>query len=207
MFLLRHPFLIIFAVALLEALLLARIGSSIGWLNTIGLILLGSVIGGLLVRQQGFRTLMRLQATLREGGNPGPELLHGVLIALGGMLLMTPGFVSDTLGLLLLLPPSRQKVAAWLASRLAALQAGMSRPGFGDAPHPGAWSHSVDSHVDSGEVYDAEPEPDPEPPPQGPHRPREDDEIFRRRAREAQRRRQAPRRPDVIDGEFYRKED
>lgn len=121
MFFIKHPFLVIFTVALLESMLLAKIGSTIGWGITIALILLSTVAGSLMMRQQGFQTFRRLQLAMARGENPGPEILEGVMIMAGGLLLMTPGFISDSIGFLLLIPVTRKALVTLVARRLADL--------------------------------------------------------------------------------------
>ncbi len=121
MFLIKHPFLVIFTVALLESMLLAKIGSTIGWGLTIALILLSTVVGSYMVRQQGFQTFQRLQLAVSRGENPGTDMLEGVLIMVGGLLLVTPGFISDSVGFLLLIPFTRKALVALIARQLANL--------------------------------------------------------------------------------------
>lgn len=121
MFLIRHPFLVIFGVALVESMLLAKVGTTIGWGMTIGLILLSTMAGSMMMRQQGFQTFRRLQIAMARGENPGPEILEGVMIMAGGLLLMTPGFISDSIGFFLLIPLTRKALVALMARRLANL--------------------------------------------------------------------------------------
>lgn len=107
----------------LELALLIKVGSIIGAANTILLILLTGVAGAWLARMQGFRTLMAIQENLNRGVMPTEEMLDGVLILVGGLLLMTPGFITDTLGLILLIPPARWVVKGLVRRKLRALNA------------------------------------------------------------------------------------
>jgi UPF0716 protein FxsA len=101
-------FLLLFvATPLVELYFLIKVGSIIGALPTIGLSLLTAVIGGYLVRRQGLSVLMRVRDMLEQGEMPALELLDGALLLLCGFALLLPGFVTDTIGFLLLIPPLR----------------------------------------------------------------------------------------------------
>jgi UPF0716 protein FxsA len=93
---------------LVELYLLIQVGSVIGAVPTIALSVFTAVLGGLLMRQQGLATALRVQASLARGESPAIEMLEGVVIFLAGAVLMFPGFLSDVLGLLLLFPPLRR---------------------------------------------------------------------------------------------------
>lgn len=97
----------------MEIVVLIQVGSAIGALPTIGLVLLTAFLGLALLRQQGLSTLFRAQEKVRAGGIPVTELVEGVFLAVGGALLLTPGFVTDAIGLACLLPGSRQLVIGW----------------------------------------------------------------------------------------------
>jgi len=83
------------------------VGSAVGVLGTIGLLLAGAFIGSWLARREGAKAMRAFVETARSGRSAEKEVTDGMLVALGGVLIMLPGFVSDVLGLLLLLPPSR----------------------------------------------------------------------------------------------------
>lgn len=112
------PFLFL-VVPLSEIAVFVLVGSRIGVLPTIGLVVLTAVVGSALLRHQGLGTLARVQEALREGRAPGRDLVHGVMILLAGFLLLTPGFITDTLGLLLFVPAIRERVFAFLRARVA----------------------------------------------------------------------------------------
>jgi UPF0716 protein FxsA len=107
-------------LALLVVLFIAEIwvivvvASHIGVLETIGLLFLVTVIGVWLVKRQGVAVLGRLQATIDQGRVPHRELVDGFLILVAGILLIPPGFITDAIGLLLLLPPVRMGIRAML---------------------------------------------------------------------------------------------
>lgn len=134
--------LIVFGIPTLEIYVMIEIGSEIGALATVGLILLTAAIGGLLFRVQGIGTLRRVQAHLERDEMPVGELLSGVGILLAALLLFIPGFVTDALGFLLFIPPLRFLVMATLLGRLIRSDGIRSRmAGFSGGPHstgPGA---------------------------------------------------------------------
>jgi len=102
--------LIFFILPVLELTLLIHIGSLIGAANTILLLLLNGVIGIYIARMQGLQMVYRMQTSLNEGRLPSEELLTGVLIFFSGILLLIPGFITDIIGLLLLIPLTRNLI-------------------------------------------------------------------------------------------------
>ena len=107
------------AAPLIELYLLIEVGSEIGALPTILLSIFTAVLGGALVRMQGLAVLFRAQAQMANREVPAFELLEGVLLVLAGLMLLLPGFVTDTLGFLLLLPSLRRwLILRWLAARV-----------------------------------------------------------------------------------------
>lgn len=125
----RGLFLLFILLPIAELWLLVEIGGEIGVLPTIGLLLLAGVVGMQVLRHQGFSTLTRARQRLDQGELPGQELVEGMLLGLGGILLVIPGLLSDVAGLCLILPPLRKGVARWL-QRSGRLQA-FSGPGGG----------------------------------------------------------------------------
>ena len=107
-----------FVIPLIEIYLLVQVGGVIGVLPTILLVVLTAVLGAFLLRQQGLSTLARFQQSMGQGRLPATELLEGVILLVGGALLMTPGFFTDTMGFLCLLPPSRKLLVAALVKRV-----------------------------------------------------------------------------------------
>ena len=106
--------LIILIIPFLEMYLLLEVGSIIGVIPTIFLVMFTAFLGAALVRQQGFNTWQRLQSSLAQGIMPAYELVEGLLLLIGGLLLLTPGFFTDALGLICLLPNTRQRIARYL---------------------------------------------------------------------------------------------
>jgi UPF0716 protein FxsA len=108
------PVLLLFlAVPLVEIYFLIKVGSMIGALTTVVLVVLTAVIGASLARYQGLVTLQRVQATLARGEAPAIEMLEGVILFIGAVLLLTPGFVTDLAGFACLVPPLRRSIALW----------------------------------------------------------------------------------------------
>jgi UPF0716 protein FxsA len=97
-------------VPLLELYLLIEVGSRLGAATTVILIAVTGVAGALLARVQGFRVILEIRGRLAEGRLPADELLSGGLVVAGGLLLVTPGILTDVVGLALLLPFVRVRV-------------------------------------------------------------------------------------------------
>ncbi len=104
-------------VPLVELFILIKIGSYIGALNTILLVILTAVLGALLARLEGLRTLQQIQLSLSQGQIPAEEMIDGVLIFVGGVLLLTPGVLTDLFALVLLFPYTRTHFKRWLRRR------------------------------------------------------------------------------------------
>ena len=100
--------LLFLVLPLVEIYVLIQVGQVIGALPTIGLCVLTAIVGGGLLRQQGFQTLRRAQDNLARGQVPAHEMIEGIALAVGGALLLTPGFVTDAVGFLCLLPFTRR---------------------------------------------------------------------------------------------------
>lgn len=110
--------IVFLVVPLVELYVLIQVGSAIGALNTIALLVLMGVAGGWLMKREGLAVVRRVQSQLRSGRMPAADVADGFLILFGGALMLTPGFLSDILGLALLIPPVRALVRAGLARRL-----------------------------------------------------------------------------------------
>ena len=101
-------------VPVTELYILIEVAKKIGSLTTIGVIILTGIIGTYLVKNQGFMILRKIQEDLNEGIMPGDSLIQGAIILAGGILLLTPGFVTDILGFIFLAPVSRNIVKKYL---------------------------------------------------------------------------------------------
>lgn len=94
-------------MALLELYVLIQVGQAIGGLATIALLIVMSIVGATLLRREGRRTWQALRAAMAAGRLPAREVADGVLVVIGGALILAPGFVTDVIGLLMILPASR----------------------------------------------------------------------------------------------------
>ena len=104
-------------VPLVELYLIIEVGSVIGALWTVLLVVLTAVIGVSLLRIQGFNTLNRARQNMEMGTLPAMEMMEGMMLAVGGALLITPGFITDTLGFLCLIPATRRAMIRYLMQR------------------------------------------------------------------------------------------
>lgn len=138
---------------LLEIAGFVVVGREIGVLATIALTVAMIVLGGALVRYQGFGVLSRIRTEMEAGRNPGRELAHGVMILMAGFLLLVPGFVSDVIGLALFIPPIRDLAWRWL-SRNADFSTIVVNRDFGGARRT---EKTIDLDEDD---YEADPNPD-----------------------------------------------
>ena len=100
-------------VPLIEIYLFIQVGGLIGALSTVILVILTALIGVSLLRAQGFQTMARFQQQVGQGELPATTMLEGVALVFGGALLLTPGFLTDAIGFLCLIPFTRQTIIAW----------------------------------------------------------------------------------------------
>ena len=114
-------------VPLAELAILVYLGAVIGPWYTILIVVVTGLVGAVLARSQGLATLARIRGNLERGILPSAEIFNGALILLGGLLLLTPGLVTDTIGLALLVPQTR----SWVGRRLR---------------------HNVEHRIESGEI-------------------------------------------------------
>jgi UPF0716 protein FxsA len=110
---------LILVIPIAELVVLLRVADGIGIPETIVLLLAVSAVGAWLVKREGLGVLRRIQATVDRGQVPTRELVDGALIMLAGALLVTPGFLSDLVGILLLVPPTRAVLRTVVLSMLA----------------------------------------------------------------------------------------
>jgi len=127
----RFLFLMFIVVPIVEIMLLIEVGETIGTLNTAALVVLTAIIGSLMLRQQGLSTLTRAQERLGSGQIPINEVVEGLLLAVGGALLLTPGFATDGIGFACLLPFTRRWLASGLIKHVQVLTPGGQGQGEG----------------------------------------------------------------------------
>ncbi|HEY6725099.1 MAG TPA: FxsA family protein [Polyangiaceae bacterium] len=147
---LRGLVVLFIVVPILELYLLTLIARATSFWVALGLAVGTGVVGGILAKREGLRVWRRWQAAMREMRVPDEGVISGMLVLLGGVLLVTPGVLTDVAGMLLLIPPTRRTIAAWVRRRvdvqLGTLStawpagAGLGGSGFGGAPprRPGA---------------------------------------------------------------------
>ncbi len=105
-------------VPLLELVVIIQVGQAIGTPWTITLLVADSVLGAWLLRREGRRAFAQFREALADGRWPGDEVAQGAMVIVGGALLLTPGFLTDVVGFVLLLAPTRALLSAWLRGRL-----------------------------------------------------------------------------------------
>lgn len=131
------PFLLILiALPMIEIALFIWVGGLIGLWQTLALVVLSAVIGVAVMRRQGVQALGKLQANLEAGGDPSGPIAHGALIMIAGVLLIIPGFFTDTIGVLLLIAPFRGWIISRGAARMTVRAANFTRRGTGPRPPP-----------------------------------------------------------------------
>ena len=111
-------FLAFTTIPAVEIYLLIHIGSVFGVFTSIALVVFTGFLGAYLARIQGIKTLFKIQERIKEGRMPSGELLEALLIGAAGLVLLTPGFLTDTVGFLLLLPNVRYIVKSWIQSKI-----------------------------------------------------------------------------------------
>ena len=104
-------------VPLIEIWILIKVGQRIGALDTIALVVLTGLIGAWMARSQGLSVLQRIHHELEMGQLPSDSLTDGLIILIGGVLLITPGLLTDAIGFLLLFPQSRQVLKKFITSK------------------------------------------------------------------------------------------
>jgi UPF0716 protein FxsA len=132
----RFLFLLFIIIPIVEITLLINVGQAIGAWYTVGLVLLSAFIGINMLRHQGLSTLARAQQRLNAGEMPAREMIEGLVLAVGGALLITPGFVTDVIGFCCLIPFTRRRLVKVLISRFTLVAASHSRSVFEDSDFP-----------------------------------------------------------------------
>lgn len=165
--------LMLLAIPIMEIAVFIFVGGEIGIFPTLAMIFVTAVIGTILLRLQGFALIARIRGEMQANRVPGRDLAHGAMLLAAGLLLLTPGFVTDTIGFLLFVPPIRDAISGFVAARMkeaVIVQATGRRPGpdFGSAgrPMPGDPSRSGPNGPDIVELDpdDFERKPDPSSP-------------------------------------------
>ena len=125
----RFFVLSLLALPLIEIAIFIKVGQTIGVLPTLALIIAGAIGGGLLLRMQGLQIVSQLRSNMSTGKLPGRAIADAMMIGMAALLLLLPGFLSDIIGLGLLLPPVRSWIYAGLARRVTVVGASSSYRG------------------------------------------------------------------------------
>lgn len=142
-------FIIFVVIPVVEITILIKVGQAIGGWYTVGIVLLSAFIGVNMLRYQGVSTLLRARSRMESGEMPVAEMRDGIVIAIGGALLITPGFVTDAVGFACLLPFTRGLFFQLFGQRLSS--AFVQR---GGQFHSSA--HRPNEHASNEEIIDAE---------------------------------------------------
>jgi len=143
-------FLVFTSVSLLEIFVLVKVGSFLGPWPTVLLVIITALTGSALVRSQGIQLLQKLQQRIAQGEMPGQQLIEGVMLLVTGVLLVTPGFVTDFCGLLLLQPGIRKSIAKAVLENVK-LNSGSSMSGCYSQKNSSFGEQKVDGDIIEGE--------------------------------------------------------
>jgi UPF0716 protein FxsA len=143
--------LVFVGVPLLELAVILQVGGAIGGWWTAALLILFSIVGAMLLRFEGRRAWSEFRLALGEGRWPGDEVAQGALIIVGGTLLVTPGFITDLVGFLLLLGPSRRLVSRRVRKRMEGAVITGGPPGTGPAAGRGGSRRSTRRETTTGD--------------------------------------------------------
>ena len=159
----RVLFILFALLPILEIALLINVGSVIGGWNTVGLVLLSAFIGAYFVKREGVSTLQTAQEKMQRNEVPGKELVEGLMLVVAGVLLVTPGFITDIFGFLLSMPGSRHFFAAQVSKHMkmgvVAQGMGPGTAGFGQGQSPfgqSPFDQRPRSHNSDGDVFEGE---------------------------------------------------
>ena len=152
----RVLFILFALLPILEIALLINVGSVIGGWNTVGLVILSAFIGAYFVKREGVSTLQTAQEKMQRNEVPGKELVEGLMLVVAGILLVTPGFITDIFGFLLAMPGSRHFFAAQVSKhmkmRIVTPGMGGGAAGFGQSP----FGDRPNSPNSDGDVFEGE---------------------------------------------------
>ncbi|MFT6270262.1 MAG: UPF0716 protein FxsA [Alphaproteobacteria bacterium] len=154
-------FLLFVVLPIAEIMLLINVSDNIGSLNTFFIVIVTAAFGAYFVRQQGFSLLQQIQTKLSAGSAPSNEMAEAALLLVAGVLLITPGFITDVLGFLFTLPFSRAPIAGFLMRKIPIKKAGsahFTQSGFGQQPPnvPFDDFKTEGRNSDDGEIIDGE---------------------------------------------------
>lgn len=160
-----YLFLLLVAVPVIEIALFIEIGGWIGTWPTVAIVILTALVGSILLRKQGLHAMQSVQTRLAAGENPGRLLADGAMILVAGALLLTPGFFTDGVGFLLLIPGMRLVLFNFLASRIKFQSIHVQSTGPDGTTRHDAWGEARfggRGHTVDGDYEDVTPQ-DPRP--------------------------------------------
>ncbi len=105
-------------VPIIELAILIEIGKHIGVFYTLAIVIITGVLGAILAKEQGLRTLKKIETDINSGIMPSEQIFDGVMILCGGILLLTPGLLTDIIGFLTLIPITRNLIKKWLKKKI-----------------------------------------------------------------------------------------
>lgn len=151
-------FLLIFiAVPIIEIAAFIKIGDIIGLWSTIACVILTAMIGTFLLRQQGLSVLQKAQGSLQNNQLPLDSVIHGAFLLVAGALLLTPGFFTDAIGFILMVPPARTIIGRFIWERLKG-RVHVHHSGMGPAGHRPGGPNAGPGPVIDGEAVEVETE-------------------------------------------------
>ena len=160
-------FLLFVIMPIMEIAVLIHVGDIIGGWNTVLLVILSAIMGAFLVKREGVATLAQAQVKMAQGQVPAQEIGSGLLLLIAGVLLVTPGFITDIFGLLLTLPTTRHYLASHVVKLIKVQGGGFSHTGFGQgfgqSEFQGRHEASAQEDIIEGEFSDVGKEPESQP--------------------------------------------
>jgi len=147
-------FVLFIVIPIIEIAVLIQVGELLGLWPTIAIVIASAWLGAKYVRQQGLATMQSVQTKMAQGEMPSGEIVTGLMLLVAGILLVTPGFVTDILGLSLLIPNVRQAIAVMVQKRIVLNQAGVGAIFYHNSSTQAGFTQEK-----SGNVYDHEAQP------------------------------------------------
>ena len=145
------PLLLFVLIPVAEMWLLIEVGATIGAPYTIGLVLLTAMVGLSLLKRQGFSAITRANQKMQSGEMPVEEMIEGIFLAVGGALLLTPGFITDAIGFCCLLPGVRQLLLGRLVKRMVVNGQGATFYSYSSTSHQSDRTSADNNGVIEGE--------------------------------------------------------
>ncbi len=155
--------LTLLAVPVVELYLIVKVASGMGVLNTFGLLIFISVVGAWMVRREGLGILRKAQNEIAAGRLPSRQLIDGLFVLSGAVLMLTPGFATDAFGFALLIPPTRSLFRGWVIKWFTR-RISVRRQEFTDGIKFGEWGHNSSQGFGNSSVSELESRGEDEPP-------------------------------------------